>query len=138
MSPINRIQPPAGPSDQLLLAYAKQFLAHRLSAPPTLDEVAAALGVTKYRLTAVFKSSLGLTVAEFMREERMRRAQRLLAQTSLGLEAIARDVGFSCAANFSNAFRDYVGVWPSEFRDSAPLEALSSIQGTVRWTSSKS
>ncbi|MBB5214335.1 helix-turn-helix transcriptional regulator [Parapusillimonas granuli] len=124
-------------NDQMLLVYAKQFLASRLSDPPKLEEVAAVFGVSKYRLTEVFKSSLGTTVAGFLREERMRRAQRLLAQTSLGLEAIARQVGFSCAANFSNAFREYVGVWPSEFRDNAPLEALTSMQGAVRWTSSR-
>jgi len=138
MCPVYRTQASGDLSDQLLLSYAKQLLASRLSNPPKLEEVAAVFGVTKYRLTEVFKSSLGLTVAGFLREERMRKAQRLLVQTSLGLESIAREVGFSCAANFSNAFREYVGVWPSEFRESAPMEALTSMQGAVRWTSSRS
>ncbi|MGB6102257.1 MAG: helix-turn-helix transcriptional regulator [Pusillimonas sp.] len=118
---------------QLLLA-AKQHIAVS-PVPPSLDELSKALGVSKKHLSTVFRKQLGTSVARFLREERMRRAQRLLVQTSLEVHVIAHSLGYSSSANFSNAFRDHVGTSPSDFRDNAPMTSITALQGTMLWSS---
>lgn len=124
--------------DQILIRAAKQYLSTRLAQPAHLDALANAMGVSKKRISSVFRTRLGMTVAEFVREERMRTAQRLLAQTSLDIQAVAQAVGFSSAANFSTSFRDYAGVSPTAFRRNAPLASITTLQGSLRWNSPSS
>jgi DNA-binding response OmpR family regulator len=100
----------------VLVRAAKKYILNKLAERTRLSELARALGVAERRLSSAFHHSLGVTVPEFIRQERMRTAQRLLAQTSLDIGTIAEEVGFSSAANFSTAFRDQVGTSPSAFR----------------------
>jgi transcriptional regulator GlxA family with amidase domain len=122
-------------ADQYLIRMAKNYLSARLAEPPHLNELAEALGVSKKRISDAFRNSLGVSVTQFLREERMRKARRLLVQTSLDIQAIALELGFSSSANFSNAFHSHVGMSPSDFRRTAPLESITSLEGSVQWSS---
>ncbi len=122
-------------ADQFLIRTAKHYLSARLAQPPQMGELAQALGVSKKRISDAFRNSLGLTVTQFLREERMRLARRLLVQTSLDIQTIALELGFSSSANFSNAFHVHVGMSPSDFRKTAPLESITSLQGSLQWSS---
>src|SRR5690606_21094648 len=102
---------------------------------PTLDELVSATGASKKQITAAFRKHSGMTIAKFLREERMRRAQRLLVQTSLEISLIAQQLGFSNSANFSNAFREHGGMSPRDFRESSPLESITTLQGAMQWNS---
>ncbi|HEY9280135.1 MAG TPA: DNA-binding response regulator [Eoetvoesiella sp.] len=110
----------------VLVCAAQKYLSSRLSNPPRLSNLALTFGVTERRLSAAFRHCLGITVFEFLRQERMRKAKRLLVQTTLGIAAIAEEVGFSSAANFSTAFRDYTGSSPSAFRTQESQVVVSS------------
>jgi|SRR5690554_1941405 len=124
---------PGEPVDQFLVRMMKQLLVTNLSSPPQLDELANKLQTNKKRLSRAFRQATGMTLPQYLREERMRRAQRLLTQTSLRVAVIAREVGFSSAANFSHAFREEVGMPPSAFRNQSPSADLISIEGALRW-----
>ena len=63
---------------------------------------------------------VGVTIFEFLREERMKEARHLLASTSLDIQAIALEVGYTSGANFATAFRERFGMSPSAFRRSGP------------------
>ncbi|MDS1141675.1 helix-turn-helix transcriptional regulator [Pusillimonas sp. SM2304] len=132
-----RVPPDAAqrPSDQLLMQAVKQCIVASPAKLPTLEELAGMTGVSKKQISDAFRRHLGITVAKFLREERMRRAQRLLVQTSLEVHVIAQELGFSSSANFSNAFREYVGMSPTGFREKAPLESITALQGAMQWTS---
>lgn len=101
---------------QVLVWAAKRYLLDRLADPPSLQELAGALGANFKRLTRAFKEVTGETVFEFLRHERMMLAQRLLTETTLNIAAISEEVGFSTAANFSTAFLEHSGLSPSAYR----------------------
>ena len=103
----------------VLVRAAKVYLLKQLGTAPRLNELARTLGVSERRLSNAFQHCLGISVFEFMRQERMRKACRFLSQTSLSVGSIAEELGFSSAANFSTAFREYVGTSPSVFRNQA-------------------
>ncbi len=122
----------------MLLRVVKQYLSMRLAEPVRLDDLALKMGVSKKRISSTFRRRLGVTVAQYLREERMRTAQRLLAQSSLDVQAVAQALGFSSAANFSTAFREHVGMSPTAFRRSAPLDSITTLQGSLSWDSRES
>lgn len=108
---------PALTSDQLLAEAAANFVRSHLASAHTLESIARAVGTHEKRLSRVFRAHLGASVFEFIRQERLRAAQRLLTQTTLRVIDIAQEVGFSNAANFATAFRDEYGTTPTAYRE---------------------
>ncbi len=59
----------------------------------------------------------GTCFEQELRRARIRRAQRLLAETDLKLAGVALDAGFATPAHFSRAFREETGETPSAWRE---------------------
>ena len=112
---------PAGalPKDdtEVLTLAAKRELQRQPGLTP--KQLAASLGVSERRLSRAFRNSEGATLFEYVRKQRMERAQALLAETALSIVTVSQELGFSSAANFSTAFREYVGAAPSDYRRAA-------------------
>lgn len=102
--------------DAILYRATRKLLLERLGETPSLVELAAAVGTNARRLNGAFKQCVGVTVFDFLREERMKEARRMLSETALDVQTISRELGYSSAANFSTAFRDRFGLPPSQFR----------------------
>ena len=105
--------------DPPLLTSLKRALA-RLHAeyqqPLSLDGLAATAGISKYYLSREFRRLTGMTVITYLNALRCEKAKPLLAEGKLGIEAVARAVGFSGATYFGRIFRETVGILPSEYR----------------------
>lgn len=102
--------------DDVVLRAAMRLIGNQLEAPLSLERIAEQVGTHEKRLSAIFREHLGTTVFAWIREERLRRGRQLLADTSLGMQDIAESVGFRSACNFTTAFRERMGVTPSQFR----------------------
>ncbi|VVD69232.1 Response regulator PleD [Pandoraea eparura] len=105
--------------DAVLFRATRALLLDRLDATPELAGLASAVGTNTRRLNLAFRRCVGVTVFDFLREERMKEARRLLSETSLDVQDIASAVGFASAANFATAFRERFGMPPSGFREHA-------------------
>lgn len=106
--------------DAVLVRAAQRELQDSLSLTPRLIDIAERLGVNERRLSRAFRKCLDMTPFDYLRQERMKEARRLLTETPLSIVAISEEVGFSSAANFSTAFREHVGVAPSDYRRVPP------------------
>ncbi|WP_246174785.1 response regulator transcription factor [Pandoraea bronchicola] len=116
--------------DAVLFRATRALLLDRLDATPELAGLASAVGTNTRRLNLAFRRCVGVTVFDFLREERMKEARRLLAETSLDVQDIAGAVGFGSAANFATAFRERFGMPPSGFRElGAPLTPMPDTAG---------
>ncbi|WP_230391183.1 DNA-binding response regulator [Pseudomonas putida] len=102
--------------DSILFQTARNFLVSNLSSSPELAELAARVGTNSKRLNEAFRQCVGVTVFEFLREERMKEACRLLSSTGLTAQAIGLEVGYTSGANFSTAFRERYGMTPNQYR----------------------
>lgn len=102
--------------DQIVLHAAMRLITQQLDAPLTLAEIARQVGTHGKKLSSIFRQHLGMTVFAFLREERLRKSQQLLADSHLGIQDIADLVGFRSAANFATAFRERTGMTPTAFR----------------------
>lgn len=106
----------SAPLDLLIFRDARRHLIEHMGEPPDLQELAKVVGTNTRRLNEAFRACAGVTAFEFLREERMQAARRLLADTGLEVQSIALDLGFTTGANFATAFRDRFGVAPTAFR----------------------
>lgn len=95
---------------------------------PSIDAVARSLGVSERTLQRELRRA-GSSFREEVSRARVVRAERLLRDTSLKLEAIARRVGYSSLAHFSARFRRLRGVSPTEFRGRAGRASRRSSRG---------
>lgn len=125
--------------ESALVVAARRIIFQRLAMPPRASDLAQALGVPERRLARAFEQCLGMTVSGFIRLKRMRRAEYLLSHSALSIISIAEELGFSSAANFSTAFKEYSGQAPSVFRrrsgTPAP-QARASTDGSFSFTES--
>lgn len=95
-------------------AYIRAHLAEDLS----LERVCAAVFLSKSYLCQIFKSLLGCTFGEYVKQQRILRARTLLASTGQSIEEIAAACGFASPTYFATVFKSAVGMTPSTFRQS--------------------
>jgi DNA-binding response OmpR family regulator len=115
--------------EAVLVRAATRFLADRLADPPSPAQLARLLGTNETRLNAAFRQEMDLPVFAYVREERMRQARMLLADTDIPVAAVGEHVGYPNPSNFAAAFRQRFGASPREFRQS-----LDAARGDMRDT----
>lgn len=82
----------------------------------TLASTAMAFGLTEKYLSAFFKEKAGINFSTHLESLRMNRATQLLKTTSMTVEEISREVGYSSAKSFSRAYYRCMGQTPSRAR----------------------
>ena len=92
----------------------EQQFATRLS----ISGLAADLATTHATLIRRFDRALGMTPGEYLRDQRLAAARRLLTQTNRPVGSIARLVGFTDLRSFRELFRSKVGMSASSYRRS--------------------
>ena len=78
----------------------------------TLDTLARQTGLGKTTLTSGFLKLYGMSVFDYIQQERMTRAHHLLQNCEHSVTEIAEAVGYNHLSNFSTAFRNYFGCSP--------------------------
>ncbi len=81
----------------------------------SVDGIRAA---SRAHFTRVFTHSEGVSPAEYVLNERMRRAASLLVSSGAAVKQVSRDCGFDDPNYFAKAFRKSYGASPTEFRTS--------------------
>lgn len=82
----------------------------------TVNLLCEAMGVGKTTLSACFRKYAGTTIAKFILNTRIEKAQLLLANTDLPIAEISAQVGFTDYNYFCRVFRKMVGDSPSRYR----------------------
>ena len=109
----------AGQADQagLRLVYrAIDILLDEMADPPGLTELARRVGTNQARLGRAFQTHLGMSTFEYLREQRLVRAQELLSTSDLQIQQIADAIGFRRSGDFATAFRLRFGMTPRDYR----------------------
>lgn len=102
-------------SSQRRFARYEEVIEAGLAEELDLQALAAAAGVTRFQVIRDFKKLTGSTPATFIRDRRLRRANRLIHEgASLADAAFA--AGFSDQSHLSRSFRAVHGITPGMFR----------------------
>jgi len=95
---------------------ARHYIEAHLAEPVNVDRMARAAQVSRAHFVRQFTKAVGMPPSDFVFEQRMERASRLLLATDGAVGAIARACGFPDANYFAKAFRRHYGLSPSGYR----------------------
>ncbi|PSN06738.1 AraC family transcriptional regulator, partial [filamentous cyanobacterium CCT1] len=110
------VSPPTlKPDDVERIHYASKLLRRQLTQPPSLIELARAVGINDHKLKVGFRQVFGTTVFGYLHEHRMERSRQLLESGDLSVTAAAEAVGFASRGHFAAAFRRKYGVNPGVY-----------------------
>ncbi|QOT81497.1 response regulator [Cupriavidus basilensis] len=84
---------------------------------PDVEALARQTGTSARRLSQALKRCTGLTVFDYVREERLRESKRLLLESDSDIATIAMRVGYTSGANFATAFKARFGISPTDMRN---------------------
>jgi AraC-like DNA-binding protein len=101
--------------EQMLLN-VQRLVRENLAKPITLDDLAAAGGMSRFHFARRFRQLTGLPPMQFVCRQRLEVARLLLMTTPLPLKAVARQTGFADQYHFSKVFRRQTGCTPSSLR----------------------
>lgn len=103
--------------DREALEIALDYIRNNLSSPITPKQLAEMTFMSESKLTKIFKAAREVPPREFIRNQRLTKAARLLRDTDLTLAQIADEIGYVHHSSFSEAFKTKFGVTPKEYRD---------------------
>ena len=88
----------------------------RLDTKLTVQDLAAALGLSAGFFRRAFRAAIGKAPHDYLIDRRVARARALLERAALDLSAIAHASGFASHAHMTATFRQRLGVTPSALR----------------------
>jgi transcriptional regulator GlxA family with amidase domain len=89
----------------------------------TVDDLARRSAMSSRTFARRFVAETGTTPHQWATDQRVLRARRLLEDTDLPVEAVARDAGFGSAALLRHHFTRCTGITPTAFRTQRRLPA---------------
>ena len=80
--------------------------------------IAKNIGMSEGYVSKIFKEQQGVGILEYINRLRIEKAKELLEDKNLKVNDIAQRVGYIPERNFLRVFKKYVGVTPTQYRDS--------------------
>lgn len=81
----------------------------------TVQEIARRLNLDRSYLSTLFRSKVGISPQQYLRDLRMKKAAELMTLQGLKPSAAATSTGYSDLYNFSKMFKQYYGVSPRAY-----------------------
>jgi AraC-like DNA-binding protein len=84
--------------------------------PVPLRGAARLAGVHPVQFSRAFHRHVGMTSNEYRRQSRLRRASKLLLESTVSLVRVAQDCGFADQSHLTRTFSESVGLSPAHYR----------------------
>lgn len=88
----------------------------------SLEQLSKQFFISPYHLSHIFKEKTGYTIKHYILRRRIGEAQTLLSDSQKSIQAIAHECGFDDSLYFSRIFTKYIGLSPSEYRNTRKNE----------------
>ena len=97
--------------------FAVNFIKANLHLPIQVSELCRMTGITQPYLYRIFREETGLSPKQYILNEKLDHAKRLLRETEFSVSEIAGTVGFASVLDFSKFFSRQTGESPSAYRN---------------------
>lgn len=95
-----------------MMTYIEEHLTEKIE----LAQVASHVNLSRTYASSIFREELGITMSEFIMNERMLEAKRMLIDTDLPVAEIAGRLAFCSQSYFTKNFTASEGMTPVEYR----------------------
>lgn len=104
-------------SESRRVARVQQYIAQHFHEDIRLDTLADLVGMTPVGFSRFFRQRTGRTLSDYIIDQRIGHAARLLVDSTQTVAEICYDCGFNTLSNFNRLFRRRKGCSPTEFRE---------------------
>lgn len=102
--------------DELFLDKLMRLLEDHMEDPEfNVSSLVEEIGMSQTVLYKKIKALTGLSITDFIKSQRLKRAAQLLSEHQLNISEVAYAVGFNDRKYFSKEFRKQFDVAPSEY-----------------------
>jgi AraC family transcriptional regulator len=109
-------EPVEAPLSATQLARVSEYIRTNLAADMGVAELAALVNLSPHYFSMLFRRALGVPPHQYVLQERIAEACRLLAAGQMTLSELASSLGFADQSHFSRAFRKITGMTPRMYR----------------------
>lgn len=92
------------------------YISTHLSEKLSIDFLAARAGYTEYYFSRKFKQEMNMSINDYIKQEKIRKAQLLLSTTTMSIQDISNELSFNSRSYFSDVFLKVTGESPGEYR----------------------
>lgn len=92
--------------------YIKKHVEERISR----EEIAKAVNFSVDYISKIYKKETGESLSEYIMEQKIEQAKEWIQQENDTIGNIATKLGYSSFSYFSEVFRRFTGVLPSEYK----------------------
>ena len=82
-----------------------------------VDKMAEEFGISRQHLCSRFKKETGVSVSQYIRQEKIKEAERMLRFSDRAVSEIASVLGFSSQSHFQTIFKKVTGETPLHYRE---------------------
>lgn len=93
-----------------------QFIQKNIDKPISLAMIANEVCLSEIHISRLFKKETGKSVIEYINEEKMKIAKKLLENETIKIKDVANQIGFKDQLYFSKIFKKQFGISPREYR----------------------
>lgn len=105
-------------NDEILMSKVMRTINDHLADPAlNVEMLAANVGMSRVHMHRKLKELTNQSARDFIRSIRLKQAANLLREKNLSVSEVAYATGFSNLSHFSNTFRDFYGISPSEYKE---------------------
>ncbi len=94
---------------------AVKYIREQISSKISIDDICRNIGTNQSTLNFKFRREFGISVGQYITNERLNIAKRLLVSTTYSITEIASRCGFENVYYFSNTFKKHVGCSPKKY-----------------------
>jgi LacI family transcriptional regulator len=102
--------------DDPIVAQAVRFIRDHAAEPISVDDVVAAVPLSRRVLERRFRKFLNRTAGDEIGHARIDRAKQLLTQSDTAIPEVARRSGFNYVQQFNTMFKKFTGLTPTTYR----------------------
>lgn len=113
----------------LIAIQAAEYLADSVQSFPSVTDVAKHFGLSRNRFTRIFTDFWHMPPQDYLIEQRILHAKRMLTDTDLTLGEIAANIGYSDHYFFSRQFKERCGIAPGAYRKQAKQKPADGLPG---------
>jgi AraC-like DNA-binding protein len=111
-----RIETDLSTLDREKLQGVKEYIDKNFLNPASLESLTRDFGLNEFKLKSGFKKMFDTSPIKYLQGKRLMFALSLLRDTNKSIKEISHEIGYSHAANFTNAFVKKFGQAPEKFR----------------------
>ena len=95
-----------------------KYVERNIEKPITVGGIAESLGYSTYHISHLFKAKMKVTLKDYIVEQKIKEAKRLIKRGGITLTEISDRLGYNCIQSFSRSFKNKTGISPTNYCES--------------------